>query len=677
MSCASFRGDVKTITFDTLSFLPGILLGLALLSAALPRAATRILAVLAALVLVVLSGHAVVAVADAGSFSAQAAGGYIGGRLTDRLLGVRLELDPLSAPLFLGLSAAAAAALLGLGGSALASRPRGGLVSAIALTVLLVLQVLAVDLVVVAACFSLVSLFAALLPLTAVGARPAGDAAVRAFVTHRVGDAGLVLGLAALHASLGSLSPEALFVAPLDVDPWARLAEAGLFGGQPHRAVWFFAGVGVAVAVSSRLGLLCWPLVRDLTASPDLPAPLVGLTHVALVGSGAAVLVRLMPVLGLAPEAQDGLLWAAAVTACAAGVLAATGRDLLRLDAHLLAGAAAPMVVLACLGDAVGATLSAIVLMCLAVAMPWTLTSLASASRERDPVALSGLEHVYPRLHTSRLLATATAAALPPFAGWVVLERALEAGMLSPKVPAALLVTVAVGAVVVGAGAWRVVHLVFSGTRPAQEALNARGPAPPGWVPVLVVALIAPALALLELPPLLLRQLPFEIDYSGPLGTFMAPAVADQRAIVAMHLPAQVPPKLPPSTFVALVLGLGFLPYGLSALVWRARATVRPGPPPGAALRSTAIVTALSSRLARLAGRESTVARGVGDAVDHLSRIVAANLVPMALSLALQRVPGWATGLVGFALRALQTGGAQATIVLATVWLGWLYVLSK
>jgi NADH:ubiquinone oxidoreductase subunit 5 (subunit L)/multisubunit Na+/H+ antiporter MnhA subunit len=659
---------MKLVDSNTLSIVLLLPLLAAAVTAAAPARFARLLAGIGGVVGgAVAVGHAV-ACATAGGFADQAGGGYIGARLLARVslpgFSLRLELEPLTAPLLLATGVVTGAGLVGL---ALRRGGRGALTAGLLLQAGLVAMVVVGDMAALVAAFVALGMLTTLSPLTSLGARPAGNAALRAFALQRVGDGALILGMLALSTSLGNLGFERVLVVPLDVDPWARVAEGGLFGGQAHRTLWFFAGSGVAVAVATRLGLLCWPLLRDLTASRDLPAPLVGLVQAAQQGAAAVLLVRLLPVLSLAPEASDGLVWVAAVTAVVAGLLGCAGRDLLRIDTHLLAAAALPMVTLASLGQVSGLVLGAMVAMAAGLALPWAMVELVAARGERDPVALGGLEHVLPRLHTTRLLTTAALGLLPPFAGWVVLERALEAGLLSTKIPAPLYAIIVVGAVVGAMGAWRVLHLVYNGAPPDPLPVVVGAPLL-ATLPVLLVAFVVPGLALLEMPGLFLRLLPLELDYSGPLRTFLAPSVVEYGGVLTLLGAPQQSPALPPTTFILLVLGLGVLPWLLSALLWRGR---RGAPPPGRPLLQSSPVAVVAARLATMAGRESPVARSVSEGVERLSRVLATNMVPMALALVLQRLPGLAASLVAFVLGGTANGGAQRALVLSCVLVAW------
>jgi NADH:ubiquinone oxidoreductase subunit 5 (subunit L)/multisubunit Na+/H+ antiporter MnhA subunit len=518
-------------------------------------------------------------------------------------------------------------------------------------------------------------LLATLAPLGAAPSLVDGRSALRAFVLHRTGDAALLVALGALTASFHGTGLDMLLDVAPTTEPWSRLDEGvgALLAGTPHRTLWFLAGAGVAVGAGTRLGLLAFPLATGLTATPRLAPPLAGLVHaLGLHGAGVVLLVRLHPVLALAPEAMDGLVVAGTATVVACGVLALCARDLLRVDALLLPGHAGVVAVLAGCGDVTGVVLGGLLLLAAATTLPWTAALVVEATGERDPVALQGLERRLPRTHTTRLLTTA-ALLLPPLGGWVVVERALEATALSTRVAAGTVVALAVGVVLLSTAAWRTVHRVFNGN-PVEKGAG-RTPREPGLAGqggALLLAFIAPGLSLLAIPRGLLLLLPGSFEHESPLAAFCDPALQETAAVRSLFAARLAAPPVAPSTFALLVVALGVLPWLLSWALFRGSARGRP--PPLAGLLTWRPVAAAAVRLAAWVGRDTRVARTVGEGVEVLSRVVAAHFIPAVLTFVLQRLPAFAAGAAAFVVRGTQTGAAPHAIVLALVvaaWLAW------
>ncbi|MDP2344225.1 MAG: proton-conducting transporter membrane subunit [Deltaproteobacteria bacterium] len=667
---------MKALTFDTLGLLPVLLVAAAggvFVTARAPAWVRALVAVVAVVVVAVLGGSAVIAVAEEGGFRYLGAGGFVGARLTADLAPqmwrpfVPLVLEPLTAPLLLAVVVVGAAGNIGL---ALGLGANGkGRITGAALGAGLLLEATVVLMLLVDHPAHLVGATALSGVVTALGLGLGGRAqgVVQFFGVQRAGDAALLVALLVLTASLSiggdvGFTFDSLLAGAPALDPWHRL-EHGAFTGFAHRTLWFIGGSGVVVGVASRAGWLCWPWLRDATADPETPAPLLGLAHgLGLQGAAAILLLRLHPIIALSPEVQDGLVVVGAATLLLAGLLALAGRDLLRLDAHLLAAFSGLMAICAGTQEVAGVALAGIFLMAAGLGLPWALAVVVERTGQRDPRALGGLEPLLPRTHSTRLLLTAGVALLPPFCGFAILVRALEACVRSERVNGAVVVVVVVGALLMGLAGWRVLHLVFTGKRAGEEAVTA--PPLSSTLPAWIVAFVAPLLTLIAIPQGLLRLLPWALDYDPVLPSFVRPSLLESAPLRALFAAPQTQPPLAPSTFMWLLLGLGVLPWLLSVLLWRKGGRLNVGD------------NAVARWLARLAGQDSLVARSVQESVERLSRLLAVNLVPAVLSIVLQRVPAAFAAVTAFGLRLLQNGGAQQAFFLALVataalvWLG-------
>lgn len=655
---------MKAVHLDLLMVLPWLpLLGavaifvLARLSSAGTRAAV---AAVVAVVTAVVAGQVLLRMAAEGSFQYLAAGGFVGARFSADLAPallrpfVPLVLEPLTAPALFAVAVVGGVGVLGLAAGHGKGVVSGAAVGAGLLieggTLLLVLVDKPAHLV---AAFALVGVIGATAPVFT--ARGRSEGLVKVFAVQRLGDACLVVALLCLSASLGSLSFEAILAGAPSIEPWDRL-HGGAFDGTAHRTLWFVAGTGVAIGAASRGGILCWPFLRDATSSGEVAPPLAGLVHgLAFHGSAAILLLRLHPVIALSPEVQDGLVVAGVATLVLVGPLALAGRDLLRLDAHLLAAFSGVIAVCAGTQDVAGVALGGLFVLAAGLGLPWSFAAVVDAvgDGKRDPLELGGLEPKIPRTHSTRLLLTAGIATLPPFCGFVVVERALEAAVLSSRVDAVVVVALCVGVVVTGAAAWRALHLVFTG-KPRAALTTKKEPSLSSTAPALLLAFVAPALSLLAIPNPLLQLSPVPLQYDPVLPSFMAPSLLETDAVRHLFWAKQVAPSVPPSTFGLLVLGLGVLPWLVSLVLWRK------GP------RFPGLAGSFPARwLARLAGQDSAVARSVQESVERLSRLLAVNLVPAALSLLLQRLPQAVGAVVAFVVRVTQNGGAQLAFVIA------------
>lgn len=147
--------------------------------------------------------------------------------------------------------------------------------------------------------------------------KPAADACQKAFVTNRVGDFGLLLGLLGLYWATGSFEFETVG------DRLRELLESGslsmgiavLFG------ILVFLG---PVAKSAQFPLHVW-----LPDAMEGPTPISALIHAAtMVAAGVFLLARLEPIFTLVPGAMTVVAWTGAFTAFLGATIAITQNDI-------------------------------------------------------------------------------------------------------------------------------------------------------------------------------------------------------------------------------------------------------------------------------------------------------------------------------------------------------------
>jgi NADH-quinone oxidoreductase subunit L len=148
--------------------------------------------------------------------------------------------------------------------------------------------------------------------------RPAAaDAARKAFLTTRVGDAGLLLAMGLIWARTGSLS----------------------IGGLNHAVATLPAGVVTAVALLLFLGAAGksaqFPLHIWLPDAMEGPTPVSALIHAAtMVAAGVYLVARTWPVFAASPVAQGVVLVVGTFTALAAATVALTQTDIKKMLAY-------------------------------------------------------------------------------------------------------------------------------------------------------------------------------------------------------------------------------------------------------------------------------------------------------------------------------------------------------
>lgn len=146
----------------------------------------------------------------------------------------------------------------------------------------------------------------------------ANAAAIKAFVTNRVGDVGLVLGMCFIYSWCGSLRFEDIMAIAMHVPDYQVLFWICLC---------LFIG---AMGKSAQLGLHVW-----LPDAMEGPTPVSALIHAAtMVTAGVFLLARFSPLFEMAPMIRDLVAYIGIGTALFAGLVAMTQNDIKRVIAY-------------------------------------------------------------------------------------------------------------------------------------------------------------------------------------------------------------------------------------------------------------------------------------------------------------------------------------------------------
>ncbi len=147
--------------------------------------------------------------------------------------------------------------------------------------------------------------------------QPAADACQKAFVTNRVGDFGLLLGMLGLYWATGTFDFELMGTRLQDLVSTGALSGflAALF------AILVFMG---PVAKSAQFPLHVW-----LPDAMEGPTPISALIHAAtMVAAGVFLIARMYPVFDQIPVAMDTIAWTGAFTAFLGASIAITQNDI-------------------------------------------------------------------------------------------------------------------------------------------------------------------------------------------------------------------------------------------------------------------------------------------------------------------------------------------------------------
>lgn len=150
--------------------------------------------------------------------------------------------------------------------------------------------------------------------------RGAGDAANKAFIVNRVGDAGFLLGLFLLWTTFGSLKYAEIF---------PRAGEV-LGAGSPLATVVTLALFIGAVGKSAQLPLSVW-----LPDAMEGPTPTSALIHAAtMVTAGVYMVTRSSPLFGLAPDTSSLVAVVGALTAVFAATIGCVQNNIKQVLAY-------------------------------------------------------------------------------------------------------------------------------------------------------------------------------------------------------------------------------------------------------------------------------------------------------------------------------------------------------
>ncbi|MBK3404068.1 NADH-quinone oxidoreductase subunit L [Methylorubrum populi] len=284
----------------------------------------------------------------------------------------------------------------------------------------------------------------------------AGNAAAKAFLMTRIGDAGLLLGWLLALSATGTTDIDALFAS----------VESGRISAETVTLMALLMLAG-AIGKSAQLPLSAW--LPDAMVGPT---PVSALLHSAtMVAAGVFLVLRLHPVFAAAPVALSALFWIGASTAVAAGLIATAEADLKRVLAWSTCSQLGEMMIALGLSGPRAATLH----LAAHATFKSTLFLAAGVVQERtgtrDLVRLGGLARLLPLAGGAFLIAALALAGVPPLSGFWSEEAVLAVASHSGQGAGVLVVLlVLLGGIYVG----RAGSATFLGERRGPPGL--RGP---------------------------------------------------------------------------------------------------------------------------------------------------------------------------------------------------------
>ena len=365
------------------------------------------------------------------------------------------------------------------------------------------------------------------------------EAAQKAFVVNRIGDAFFLLGSFVLVQTFGTLDLSDIGASVADQltnpETASRLGLAALllFGG--------------ACGKSAQAPLFVW--LPDAMAGPT---PVSALIHAAtMVTAGVYLVVRLCPLFAAEPAVLFTIGTVGAVTAFIAGSTAIAKRDLKGVLAYSTVSQLGYMFL--ALGS--GAFASAIFHL-VTHAFFKALLFLGAGSvihgmhEEQDMHKMGGLRRHMPRTFITFTAGAAALSGLPALSGFFSKDEILAHTFAHGGAYYALWAIGILTAAMTAYYSWRMVALTFFGAeRFDKDKVHPHESPPLMTVPLMVLALLAIAGGILGLPPV------FHLPHL--LGDWLEPVIAPAQAILAQHAGGHLPHLS--NRVEWLLLGLGSL----------------------------------------------------------------------------------------------------------------------
>ena len=292
----------------------------------------------------------------------------------------------------------------------------------------------------------------------------ANAAAIKAFIVNRVGDFGLIIAIALIYLTFGSINFTEVFAAVVQHSNDNFVLFGTEFNTITSIAILLFVG---AMGKSAQIGLHTW-----LADAMEGPTPVSALIHAAtMVTAGVFLVARCSPIFEYSPLALSVVTIVGATTAIFAATIAITQNDIKKIIAYSTCSQLGYMF-FACGVSAYSAGIFHL----LTHGFFKALLFLGAGSvihamhHEQDIRKMGGLWKKIPFTFAMMWIGSLALAGFPPFAGFYSKDAILEAAFMSNTqfghlafylgITAAFLTTFY---------SWRLLFLVFNGTSRADH----------------------------------------------------------------------------------------------------------------------------------------------------------------------------------------------------------------
>ncbi len=250
----------------------------------------------------------------------------------------------------------------------------------------------------------------------------ASDAAVKAFVVNRIGDAAFILGMLAIYASFGTLNFYEVSVGG-QVQP-GFLERVPEIIGQTIGPVWQPIALTTAISFLLLIGATGksaqFPLFVWLPDAMAGPTPVSALIHAAtMVTGGVYMMTRNEALFAASPTTQSWVLWIGVLTAFIAGTSAIAQWDIKRVLAYSTVSQLGFMVAACGMGAYVAAIFHLLTHGIFKALLFLGAGSVIHGTHEtQDMRKMGGLRHAMPTTYWTYLVGAGALAGIVPLAGF-------------------------------------------------------------------------------------------------------------------------------------------------------------------------------------------------------------------------------------------------------------------
>lgn len=314
----------------------------------------------------------------------------------------------------------------------------------------------------------------------------ANAAAIKAFVANRVGDFGLIIGIALIYVTFGTVEYAKVFAEV----PNHLNDTFALFGTQFRSidAICIFLFIG-AMGKSAQIGLHVW-----LADAMEGPTPVSALIHAAtMVTAGVFLVARCSPIFEYSEIALTVVTLVGATTALFAATIALTQNDIKKIIAYSTCSQLGYMF-FACGVSAYSAAIFHLATHAFFKALLFLGAGsvIHAMHHEQDIQKMGGIWKKIPFTYAMMWIGSLALAGFPPFAGFYSKDVILEAAFMSESHVGKLAYAMGITAAFLTAFySWRLLFLTFHGkTRADHHTFDHAHESPPSMlVPLALLAL--------------------------------------------------------------------------------------------------------------------------------------------------------------------------------------------